>query len=156
MINRAHALVKRHLGKLIAADTIALALYGGVCSAFVYLIEVKGIAIPVGKWFAFRGLYNFFLFGGACFCGWITNKSRAILQGTSDHIVRRWLAEGISLSLYKIPIYVASAYVCNVAWSQIFQASAVDLGLNLVTGRLYGWILDWTRHRFAVNSVNHH
>lgn len=154
MINHASAVIKRQLGRLIVADTIALIIHGGLGFFLVLLTEVWVAGIKFDRVLAVRILYDILVLIGAYFCGRLTDKIRKVLQGTSGHPIRKSIAGGIALSLYKIPIYAVSAFVFRVPWEQIRIAAGLYFLENMATGWLFVIILDKTRRYFSAKLEN--
>ncbi|TSC81930.1 MAG: hypothetical protein G01um101420_713 [Parcubacteria group bacterium Gr01-1014_20] len=132
--------------KYIAADTIAFVVYGIIIGGIVTLVsEVWILDVKIEQFWKVRLLYILLAVPGARICGKLTNQLRAFLLGTSEHIVRKSIAEGLSLSLYKIPIYILCAIIFQVSGRQIGAASLMFLIWSMATGWIYGWILDRAR-----------
>jgi len=152
LINHSRAIVKRQLSRLIAADTIALIIHGILGFFFVALNELWLAGIEPEKVFVVRIVYDVLVIVGAYFCGRLADKTRKILQGTSGHPVRKFIAGGVTLSIFKIPIYITCALTFQIQWEQIRIAAGLYFLENMATGWLYLIILDWTRRRFSAKS----
>ena len=141
--------------KYVAADTAAFVVYGIIIGGIVTLVsEVWILDVKIEQFWKVRLLYILLAVPGARICGKLTNRLRDLLLGTSEHIVRKSIAEGVSLSLYKIPIYVFCAIIFQISWHQIGAASLMFLVWSMATGWVYGWILDRTRLLLASSPEN--
>lgn len=161
-MNQTQALLRKHLGRLIVADTLAFFLYNLVGSIIPLLVEP--LILNMGwswKWLGFRGVYNIVLYSFAYFCAGLTKHIESKLSETSKHPFweklpkgfRKGIADGLALSAYRIPIYVAVALVFKVSGITVLKISTLYFIENMCLGWIYGKILDWAHRRFAVNCV---
>ncbi len=149
-----------------------MCLHGLAGGVLILATEVLIAKINPLMFLKVRVLYDILVIVGAYFCGRITDKVKRLLIKKYIHLVRKYesvlvgqfirkvpicviksIAAGISLSLYKIPLYIFSARIFGVSWGQIRLAAGLYLIENMATGWLYILILDRTRRRFATKST---
>jgi len=143
--------------KLIAADTIAMAVYSvvnGLIGLFLtHVYEVRWVGLTFNQWLGIRLIFNPLKFGGAYFCGQLTNRFRKRLVGNSKSWFWKAIADSLAISAFQLPLYAVSALVMGVSLVKIAIFIGIYLVDNAIFGWTYGWILDWMRLRFAVDGT---
>lgn len=146
-------------------DTTAFLIFGMITGAVTALYEVVIVGVTAHQWFVVRILYTLIRCLGVYFLGKITDSLRKKIAGEklrkaiSDLclglnpkiilFITKGISDGISLSIYQIPVYVFSAFVCGVEVKAIFLASLLYIGDNFLFGWFFGYILDRTRAHFT-------
>ena len=139
--------------RLYLSDTGALVLFGIVMGITTVIYEIWLVSMTTRQWVLIRILYNILRFVGARLCGKITDRTRCYILKGSKSKFKKGLADGIALSFYQMPIYIFSALVAGAGAKQIAIVVSLYVLDNLVSGWLYGLILDWMRARVASQKL---
>ena len=140
----------QRLLRKVTADTLALAIFSLLTGIFGLLFERYAVNLTLVQMAGIRFFYNLLKYLFAEGCAQIADALRAKLMGNSKHPFRRALADGLALSGYQIPIYLACCLVAGAKFGQVATVCVFYLFNNLALGWLYGMILNWVRTRFSV------
>jgi hypothetical protein len=146
-------MIKRFFRK-ITADTLALIIFSVATGALGIMFErwVAGLSwVQMG---GIRLAYNLLKYALGGICGRIADWLRKLLMGSSKHPFRSALADGLALSVYQIPLYVACALLAQASPKKVAVMVAFYSVNNLVLGWLYGAILNRVRTWFSVRNGN--
>jgi len=138
----------QRLLRKITADTLALAVFSLLTGIFGLLFERLVVNLSLVQMAGIRFSYNLLKYLFAEGCAQIADALRARLMGNSKHPFRRALADGLALSGYQIPIYIACSLVVGAKIGQIAMVSSFYIINNLALGWLYGIILNWSEPGF--------
>jgi hypothetical protein len=132
-------------------DILAFSLYKLLTFAPAFLYEVAYVGITVKQYLVVRLLKNVLLFALSFLCRDLRDKIKQYIPGSSDKQLGKAVAEGTALSLYQLPFYVVSMLVIatEVSSHELSIASVIYFSINVLTGRLYGVLLDQVRLRFV-------
>lgn len=142
-------MISKSTKQFLVADTIALIIYSLTTGVLSWIYEVSLFNYTAGQWLGVRLLFNGLRYPGARLCGKLTDQVRKKLGGESSHPIRRSIASSISLSLYQLPIYGASALIMGVPLKQVVTIMAIYGAQNILLGWWYSLILDWMRRRLV-------
>jgi len=135
----------RWLARRFSVGTTTFVLHGLAGGIIVFLIEVLAVGISFDSWLYIRIAYNIVYFDNSALCIRFTDYLRLKFQGNSIHPFRRVVADTLSLAAYKIPLFASIALLFNLDGEKILWACFFDVGEIILTGWLYGIILDWVR-----------
>lgn len=141
--------------KRTKVDATAFIIFGVITGFVTIIYEVIIAGTTPHQWLEVRIIYTFLRCLGVYFLGRITDKlrekiiSKRFSKKKSLLFISKWFADGISLSVYQIPIYIISALICGVEIKAIFLASLLYIGDNFLFGWFFGYVLDKTRAYFA-------
>lgn len=140
----------QRLLRKITADTLALAIFSLITGIIGLLFERLVADLSLAQMAGIRFSYNLLKYVFAEGCAQIADALRLRLMGNFGHPFRRALADGLALSGYQIPIYVACSFVMKADFRQITMVSGFYLANNMALGWLYGLILNLVRARLSV------
>lgn len=141
--------IKYVANRLTAASLplIIISIPGGLITIFLEP-EMFDSSLFSWKWLGFRALYNIGLYGLAYWHPKLPDLIRGKIFGSSESWAQIWLAGGITLSLYRLPLFSSLALVFGFEGSQIILICAIYAGMNIVTGWAYTWLTRWCAQVF--------
>jgi len=121
-------------------NIVATIIYGLLTFALTILYEKVMIGLEWDSWFGVRAIYIPIRYLLVFMLDYLIDYFRKILP--------KFIADGIALSLYQIPIYIFVSLVVGLNIKAIILASCIYVVDNFAFGWLYGYVLDRTRKFF--------
>ena len=151
LIRRTKELWEQHVISRLSATSIPIFIVGLLGSFVPLLVEPKILESKLvsWEWFLFRVLYNGGLITIAYWRSHLPDTIQEKLFGESKKWWKKWIAGGLTLSIYRLPLYSSLALIFGFHWFNVLKLCGIYASENLAFGLVYIWINDWCRQKYS-------
>lgn len=144
---------EEHVISRLTASNLPLAIIGILGCGIPIMVEpgILGEDILSPRWSLFRAIYILCTIVVAYLLPNLAKTIREKLFGESKKWWEKWIAGGLTLSIYKLPIYSSVALVLGFHWLKVLKLCGIYFGVNLAFGLIYIWINEWCIRKFTEN-----
>ncbi len=144
--------VCHHIKKFFTPERIAL-LLSGAATSFSPAYELTAVGLSFKQFVVLRAIYIIVMVKAAPAFGTLSDSIKRKLVNGSKNFFREAAAYGISLILYKVPIYLAIIIMIGATKWQIEIAACWFLGDTILTSWPCGKFLEWLRKKFSERAI---